>query len=896
MKLRTFFSRGLPLAWIAWSSSCGGGGGGARSGLASTASTPSVSDTVPGDGELAVLRNRALTVTFDRAMSPVTVNETTFLVTTGASTVDGQVSYDAVDHVATFVPSAPLAADTTFVCTLARSVADASGAPLATSYSWPFTTGAALDVAAPRVTATVPARAAFGVAPNRRIAITFDEPMDAESLTTNTVRLVGPGNVAVSGAVTYAGTTALFVPDALLASNSVYTASVTTGAKDLAGNALAATHSFSFTTGSTDDVTPPATKQALFTTTDTDVATNSKIELLFDEPLDPTTLTSSRFTVSRAGGAAIPGTVACVGDLALFTAKGALPPNASLVARVTGAADLAGRPLDGDFVWAFRTGPSREVTPPRLLSVSPIGGATDVALNRTVVVAFDEALDPFSIHNSTFTLESPGPTLLAGTVRFDAPSRTATFVADANLPALTQLTARLHTTARDLAGNGPAADVVWSFTTGQQLEQRAPRVVATVPAAGATSVALDHALVATFSTAMDAASLDASRFVLTGPVATLIQGSVSVDGSAATFTPSGPLAPSTTYTATIKAAAASTSGVALGSDKVWTFTTGSSGDTTAPTVVATVPTSNASGVAVNQSIGATFSEPLSPHRVSVASFKVATSSGTAVTGRVTLDPTGTIATFTPDASLAANTQYTATLSLGIGDLAGNLLGTDRVWTFTTDSHSLQSPVALATAASFGVLATSTITNSGTNQVGGDVGLSPGTAQGLPASRVNGSIHLNDAVVTGGQTDSSSAYQSLASRAGATALGADLANTTLTPGLYKRSSNLSFSSGTLTLDAQGDADALFLIQVSGTFTVSKNTQVVLLRGAKASNVFWQVSSTVLVDTNALFSGTVLAGSTITVNSGASVDGRLFAGATGASAAVNLTGATVTAPAQ
>lgn len=182
-------------------------------------------------------------------------------------------------------------------------------------------------------------------------------------------------------------------------------------------------------------------------------------------------------------------------------------------------------------------------------------------------------------------------------------------------------------------------------------------------------------------------------------------------------------------------------------------------------------------------------------------------------------------------------------------------------------------VPLGTAATFTVLAGSTVTNTGATTVTGDLGVSPGSAViGFPPGTVSGTIHAGDAAAAQAQSDLTVAYNNAAGRStGAITVSGDLTGLTLAPGLYKSTSSLAIS-GALTLNAVGDGNAVFIIQMASTLTTGPGSQVILSGGARASNVFWQVGSSATLGTNSVFKGTILADQSITLNTGARVDGR------------------------
>src|SRR5437667_2872208 len=405
----------------------------------------------------------------------------------------------------------------------------------------------------------------------------------------------------------------------------------------------------------------------------------------------------------------------------------------------------------------------------------------------------------------------------------------------------------------------------------------APTVSFTVPANAATGVAISGKIAAAFSEAMDPSTMSTASFTLKQG-ATVVAGTVSYAGVTATFTPAANLAPLTAYTATVTTGARDLAGNALAANFVWTFTTGATPDTTRPIVSATVPANGATAVAINQTINATYSEASDPLTINTVSVAVTGPEQTAAVGAVGYDVSSKIATLTPASNLAPIAVYTATITIGARDLAGNALAANFVWSFTTAATPAgQAPVALGAATTFAVLAGSTVTNTGATTVNGDLGLSPGTAvTGFPPGTVNGTIHAGDPAAAQAQLDLTTAYNDAAGRTvGAIGLAGNLGGLTLTPGLYKSTSSLEISSGDLTLDAQGDANAVFIFQMASTLTTTSARQMILSGGAKAANVFWQVGSSATLGTGSVFKGNILALASITVTTGATVEGRLLA---------------------
>ena len=184
-------------------------------------------------------------------------------------------------------------------------------------------------------------------------------------------------------------------------------------------------------------------------------------------------------------------------------------------------------------------------------------------------------------------------------------------------------------------------------------------------------------------------------------------------------------------------------------------------------------------------------------------------------------------------------------------------------------------VGLGTASTYSVLAGSTVTNTGSSTLSGDLGLSPGTLiTGFPPGNAAGTTHATDAAAAQAQTDLTTAYLNAAGQPSTSTVTALTNGTTLTPGVYTASSSLSVA-GVITLDAGGNADAVFIFQAGSTLTTGSSSSIVLTGGAQACNVFWQVGSSATLGTSTSFVGTIMALTSATLNNGASVTGRVLA---------------------
>ncbi len=190
----------------------------------------------------------------------------------------------------------------------------------------------------------------------------------------------------------------------------------------------------------------------------------------------------------------------------------------------------------------------------------------------------------------------------------------------------------------------------------------------------------------------------------------------------------------------------------------------------------------------------------------------------------------------------------------------------------------QAAVNLAGASTMAILAGSAISSTGATNITGDLGLSPGSSVGgFPPGILVGTQHINDVIANQAKLDLTAAYNDAAGRTATdiVTLSGNIGGLTLTPGLYKSTSSLAISSGDVTFNAQGNASAVFIIQIASTLTTTSGRKVILSGGAQASNIFWQVGTSATFGTTSVFKGTIMAMQSITFNTGATLDGKALA---------------------
>jgi methionine-rich copper-binding protein CopC len=318
-----------------------------------------------------------------------------------------------------------------------------------------FTTTLPTDTTAPAVTSSAPAAGATGAAATTTPTATFSEPVEAASVR---MTVTGPGTTAVTGTTTYDSATraARFAPAAALAYSTVYTVSVS-GARDAAGNPMAAPHSWSFTTGPAPDSTPPTVTASTPAANATAVATTTAPTATFSEGVQPATV---QFTLTNPAGAAVAGamTYDATTRVATFTPTAVLAGSTQYTARVSGAKDTAGNTQAAAMAWTFTTG-AADTTAPTVTTLSPASAASEVSMTTAPAATFSE---PIQAATAQFTLTGPSGAV-TGTTAYDAATRVLRFAPAATLASGTRYTASVSG-ARDLSGNTMAVRT-WAFST-----------------------------------------------------------------------------------------------------------------------------------------------------------------------------------------------------------------------------------------------------------------------------------------------------------------------------------------------------------------------------------------------------------------------------------------------
>jgi hypothetical protein len=329
-----------------------------------------------------------------------------------------------------------------------------------------------------------------------------------------------------------------------------------------------------------------------------------------------------------------------------------------------------------------------------------------------------------------------------------------------------------------------------------------------------------------------------------------------------------------------------------------------------PTVSSTNPLKDGSGVALNVKVAATFSAAMDPSTLTASTFTVHQGSAP-VSGVVSYS--GSTATFTPASNLAIGTGFTATISTGAKDLSGNAVAAAYSWNFVTGTTTSRGPqpVSLGTAGNHVVLAKTAISSVPSSGVTGNIGLSPAAASFVTgfslvadstnvfanSTQVVGKVYAANYAVptptslTTAVSNMESAYTDAAGRPTPDFLELGTGNIggqTLAPGLYKWTSTVTIPAD---LTISGGANDVWIFQTTGDLSMAAAKSITLAGGAQAKNVFWQIAGQATLGANSHFEGVILSKTAITLQTGATMNGRALA-----QTQIALQQATITQPAQ
>lgn len=417
------------------------------------------------------------------------------------------------------------------------------------------------------------------------------------------------------------------------------------------------------------------------------------------------------------------------------------------------------------------------------------------------------------------------------------------------------------------------------------VEGYCPVVESTSPANSAINVELNEVITVTFTGKVDPATITPSSFILSDNSqpkrsytsgiessysAAIVSGALSYDDNSNTiiYTPDEPLESGTVYTGTVTTDVKDPMGNAMLENYVWTFATDDS-----PQVESTDPLDEALDVPLNQIVSATFTQAMDPLSLDETSFTLFDGT-TQIDGTVSYN--NSTASFEP-VELLDGVTYTATITTDAVNENGTALQDEYIWSFSTKTEAVS---ILGSAETYGLMATSAITNTGNTIINGDVSLDPGTSiTGFPPGIINGTLNVNNTESAQARQDLLEAYNYYKNLPPGTTIsaGADLGAlypNGIAPGTYTSGSTMLVSTP-LVLDAGGDPNAVWVFQIGSSLTTEAD--ITLANGANENNVFWVPTEDATIGVGTLFHGSIVSGRDVTAQTGAVINGRILAGA-------------------
>ncbi|MFA9390124.1 MAG: ice-binding family protein [Prolixibacteraceae bacterium] len=806
---------------------------------------PEVTTSNPLDGAVNVATNKIITATFNEAMVPATINNETFTVLLGTVPVSGIVSY--TDSVAIFTPTKPLEANKTYTGNITKKVKDPAGNYPLENYTWSFSTGNV-----PTINSTDPLNGTSNVPLNKIIEATFSTAMDPLTINSETFLFYQGTNQinetttenkgmplafakqvtnSIAGKVSYSGNTATFTPTNPLAENTVYTGTITIGATDVLGNAVAAGYQWSFSTALTT------------------------------------------YTI-----------------------------------------DLSSNPVDAG---------------------STIGGGLFNKDDQTIVVAT-------ALPGYTFTNWTEGESIVST-------NSTYSFTASANRTLVANFTINTYSlNVIAVNGNVVKNPNLANFNSGATVQLNAtPNAGYTFTSWSGDATGSTNPLTVTMNSNKN---ITANFSLLPTNTYTInisaVNGSVVKNPDLANYSSGASVQLSATPDAGYSFT--SWSGDATGSVNPMTVTMNSNKNITANFTLLATDTYTMDITAVNGIVvkdpdqssynfgtivqltaipndgyeftgwGGQATSSINPLSITMIENKNIIANFTLITAN-----TYTLDVISVNGDVLKNplqvnydngdiVELTATPNSGYkfnfwsGDVTSSsnpisvLIDQDKTITanYTLTSSPGPDVVNLGSTNSFAILAGSGIANTGvTTTINGDVGSFPtATINGLLPGNVNGTLYMSaDPIVGQAKSDLTAAYNDTQSRSlDAISLPGQIGGLTLAPGLYVNSTTSGISgtgpNGILTLDAGGNANAVWIFKMGSTFVTDAGTSIVLAGGAQADNIYWSVGTSATLGTNSIFYGNILADQAITLTTGATLYGRALTRI----AAISLDSNTVTKP--
>jgi len=659
---------------------------------------PVVHRTVPASGATGVPLNTAISVTFTEKLDKTSFAEVQLRKGVSTESIDGPVVY--VGQTLVFDPSLSLEPNTKYILEIEGTGLNNQpvGDNVLNSMSWSFTTGTELDTSPPRpATKQMPS---LNIVANDSVYMVFNEALDVATLNNNNFYLE-TNRKKISGEVKYFDKQIIFTPTSPL-SEGTYDIVAETSISDLSGNLLSEQYRQSvLVVTSQNDAEFDVSDFVLIPTHNSNIVpASSAISVTFkNETLRPDSVHAQAITVTDNDSLQ-----PVLGEVSLINGQGMkfipvspLKNNQAYSVNVSGVMDLAGNSLANPITWSFNTVNIPDTTAPVIVDREPAIDAQEISTNRSVSIAFNEALDPAGIDQEALALKTIDNIPVSGTVAHE--NKTLIFTPSVPLSPLTVYVVTAKAASiRDLSGNILTDDIAWQFTTASEADVTPPTVLIdnSYPPDQSTNLdVIELAITVQFSEAMNTSSVvQAGALHVSIVDGAVLPGAVTVDGSKAIFTPTTRFDYNQSYQVVVNEKVADRAGNILGNPVSWVFST--KNDDVVPTVKARLPLPDTSNVKVSDLIiNANFSEAMAADTITDQSFLL-TKADELVAASISYE--GTTAFLEPATSLNYATQYQVTLTTDILDVAGNALTEKVQWQFTTEAQTdIEAPAVQSTS-------------------------------------------------------------------------------------------------------------------------------------------------------------------------------------------------------
>ena len=450
-----------------------------------------------------------------------------------------------------------------------------------------------------------------------------------------------------------------------------------------------------------DDKLPPSVISFSPGNNQTNVRSNVSMSITFSEPVYSDTIVF-RLSMFKGGvSVQVPCTMSYSGTSAVFTPVNELEYSTTYSAWLSpGVKDLSRNTMVNETSWSFMTGVGPDTTPPTVVDIQPSSRKTGVSTTSVISIMFSEPMDPTTISPQTIRLSNEDGGVV-GTVLYNGATAAAIFKPDKPLNYPKDYTVKVMAGVKDLANLSMMDSFISMFstvTTSASNDVTPPIIDSVFPQNKALNIDVNAPISVTFSEPMDASTILPDHFIVSeGTTTVLIPADLKQVGTTAIFTPHDPLKDSTNYIFTITRDFKDLAGNGMLADYIWSFTTGTQAtDTVQPSVRLTFPSNAQTNVPIYQQIVALFSEKILASSMTPTAFVLIDPRSNSVPGLATAS--GAMAYFTPAEPLLYSTVYTAVLSTGVTDLAGNpLFVTGTTWSFTTESFANATIMATSSA-------------------------------------------------------------------------------------------------------------------------------------------------------------------------------------------------------